>query len=171
MPQQAGVLNNKIPHPPAPPRQLSAAKRFSQPFSMQEFPRIRIKMQLSIDAARTQPESDCCSTTVVSCAGSIYKHLVEDGQVQMLVAFDDPAHPDRYLLDSRIVSLSIIHAVRDVNKPPLFGCIFAPTWNACLLYAHVCTSTSEHTEADEGPAAAKTSRAMFRRRASRGEDE
>ena len=78
-------------------------------------------MQLSIDAARTQPESDCCSTT--ACFGSIYKQLVENGEVQMWVAFDDAAHPDRYLLDNSIVSCKIIHAVRDVNKPPLFGCI------------------------------------------------
>ena len=79
-------------------------------------------MQLSIDSAKIQPGSDCCAN--YSCFGSIYKHLVEDsGEVQRWVAFDDAAHPDRYLLDSSIDSIHIIHAVRDVNKPPLFGCI------------------------------------------------
>ena len=132
------VLKNKTSHLPARQRtrRVTTTKGL-----MQAFPRIRISMQLNntknhdqsqscdisirdettADPLRLFPRSESCPNALIVCAGSIYKHVLDDGEVQLWVEFDDAAHPDRYLLDSSIESFNVIHATRAATESPLFA--------------------------------------------------
>ena len=61
----------------------------------------------------------------VVCYGNIYKKVlnipVGGAVIQMWVYFEDNTFPERYILDSSIISLDVVHRARDICEIRVFS--------------------------------------------------
>ena len=77
---------------------------------MSQFPPLRVIMGMDSGA---------------TCYGHIYKkHLnipVDGTVVQMWVHFEENTFPDRYILDSSIISLDVVHRAREICELQVFS--------------------------------------------------